>query len=216
MDQALGYDSWADYAAAEFGPHTQSLAAPIRRELVSKLTDTGLSTRAISAATGKSIGTTFNDIHAGVQKMNTSVAEESYSDDFDLAAPVAPVPSTPAVEVHNPVDMDYGDIEEPVDPVTGEINDEPEAEPAPKTITGLDGKRYTVPQRQPAKPRREPLTDSFTHQTVKLNSLVDSFTRLIEDDRFDTNKQNIATVNGSDIKRAIDALSKVFDALNNK
>ncbi|MDN5980004.1 helix-turn-helix domain-containing protein [Bifidobacterium mongoliense] len=206
VDQVLGYDSWADYAEHEFGPHTTNLAAPIRRELVSHLSEAGMSTRAIAPAVGKD----FSTISRDRSKVLHNATPDSESSDYSVAAPdfeddtkLSPI-----------VTVEHHDIVEPVDVDTGEILEEPEpsAEPEPKPVTGLDGKTYQ--RSMPAKPRRNPITDQFTHRTVELTRLVDSFTRLIEDDRFDTNKQNIAATNGSDIKRAVDALSQVFDALN--
>ena len=206
VDRVLGYDSWADYAEHEFGPHTANLAAPIRRELVSHLSEAGMSTRAIAPAVGVSQMQAVRDVHAEVKH---NVSPDSESSDYSVSAPdyeddtkLSPIAT-----------VEHHDIAEPVNPDTGEILEEPEpsAEPEPKPVTGLDGKTYQ--RSMPSKPRRNPITDQFTHRTVELTRLVDSFTRLIEDDRFDTNKQNIAATNGSDIKRAVDALSKVFDAL---
>lgn len=202
VDQVLGYDSWADYAEHEFGPHTTNLAAPIRRELVSHLSEAGMSTRAIAPAVGVSQRQVSTDVRSNFspdsESSDYSVSAPDYEDDTKLS----PI-----------VTVEHHDIVEPVDVDTGEILEEPEpsAEHEPKPVTGLDGKTYQ--RSMPSKPRRNPITDQFTHRTVELTRLVDSFTRLIEDDRFGTNKQNIAATNGSDIKRAIDALSQVFDAL---
>ncbi|MCI1868523.1 hypothetical protein [Bifidobacterium crudilactis] len=205
VDQVLGYDSWADYAEHEFGPHTTNLAAPIRRELVNHLSEAGMSTRAQAPVLGVSNYTVSKDRQIGVSQANTSSPESSdysvstpdYEDDMKLS----PI-----------VTVEHHDIVEPVNPDTGEILDSPE----PKTVTGLDGKQYRVPERQNVKPRRTPITERFTSRTVELIKLVDSFTRLVGDDRFDANRQNIADTNASDIKRAIEALSEVFDALNNQ
>lgn len=206
VDQVLGYDSWADYAEHEFGPHTTNLAAPIRRELVSHLSEAGMSTRAIAPA----VGVTQQAVSKELRHPDVTTKLSPESSDYSVSAPdyeddtkLSPI-----------VSVEHHDIVEPVNQDTGEILEEPEpsAEPEPKPVTGLDGKTYQ--RSMPSKPRRNPITDQFTHRTVELTRLADSFTRLIEDDRFDTNKQNIAATNGSDIKRAVDALSKVFDALN--
>lgn len=60
-DLALGYESWAEYAAAEFGEQTQSLAAPIRRELVGYLSAEGMSPRAIAEAANVDRSTVSRD-----------------------------------------------------------------------------------------------------------------------------------------------------------
>lgn len=62
-DKALGYESWADYAQAEFGEKTASIAAPIRRELVSTLSAEGMSTRAIAPAVGVSQQAVSKELH---------------------------------------------------------------------------------------------------------------------------------------------------------
>lgn len=48
---ALGYDSWAELCAAEFGEHVR-LPRDERRAVVAELHQGGMSTRAIAAATG--------------------------------------------------------------------------------------------------------------------------------------------------------------------
>lgn len=197
----LGYKSWTAYISDVFGEQPLRLEKDLRREFVKELSSEGMSTRAIEPIVGVSHGTVVADLAGGQfrpPEHDYSVAAPDSEDDTKLS----PI-----------VTVEHHDIVEPVNPDTGEILEEPEpsAEPEPKPVTGLDGKTYQ--RSMPSKPRRNPINDQFTHRTVELTRLVDSFTRLIEDDRFGTNKQNIAATNGSDIKRAIDALSQVFDAL---
>lgn len=54
---ALGYQSWDDYCTREFGTSRLRLPREERPEVVSSLRDSGLSIRAIAAATGDSYGT---------------------------------------------------------------------------------------------------------------------------------------------------------------
>lgn len=61
VDKALGYGSWQEYASAEFAPHTNSMSASIRRELVGYLSQAGLSTRAQAPVLGVSNQTIAND-----------------------------------------------------------------------------------------------------------------------------------------------------------
>lgn len=61
VDKALGYTSWAEYAEHEFAGHTVNLAAPIRRELVWRLSESGMSTRAIAPAVNVSNVTVAHD-----------------------------------------------------------------------------------------------------------------------------------------------------------
>ncbi|MCI1637983.1 MAG: hypothetical protein LKI30_07790 [Bifidobacterium crudilactis] len=198
----LGYKSWTAYISDVFGEQPLRLEKDLRREFVKELSSEGMSTRAIAPIVGVSKSQVATDIEVSSSgQLIDDVLEdgqfrppESESSDYSVASP------------------EFEDVPEPdvpVDARTGEILDSPET----KTVTGLDGKQYKVPERQSAKPRRTPITERFTSRTVDLIKLVDSFTRLVGDDRFDTNKQNIADMNASDIKRAVVALSKVLDAL---
>jgi hypothetical protein len=204
--QLLGYESWTAYVSDVFGEQPLRLEKDLRREFVKELSGEGMSTRAIAPIVGASQKTVSRDIST---ESNDSVEPVPVSsDDFEVAAPDYEEPTT----LSPILSVEHHDITEPVDPVTGEIEDEPEEQT--RSITGLNGKRYTVPERQPTKPHRNPLPEQFTHRVVELNRVVSSLSRLAEDDRFNNNKQNIALTNGSDIKRAVDALSKVVEQLN--
>lgn len=58
---ALGYDSWADLCAAEFGEHIQ-LPRDERKAVTAELRAEGMSTRAIAAATGANHSTVVRDL----------------------------------------------------------------------------------------------------------------------------------------------------------
>lgn len=59
---ALGYDTWDAYCTAEFGETRLRLPREERQEIVASLRDSGLSARAISAATGVSEPTVRRDL----------------------------------------------------------------------------------------------------------------------------------------------------------
>ncbi len=59
---ALGYETWDTYCAAEFGTARLRLPREDRQEVVASLRDSGLSTRAIAAATGLSKGTVGREL----------------------------------------------------------------------------------------------------------------------------------------------------------
>ena len=208
-DLALGYESWQDYAAEEFGEHTKGLAPAIRRELVGVLAGDGMSTRAIAPAVGASQKTVSRDVQVS---------------HGDSPAPTAPVR------------LGMEDIE--VDVVTGEILDDaqdeddretfgptspwgadllnPEdddPEPKPRRVTGLDGKSYAAPTREPATPRRPALTDQFFNAIYDLGRKAERLAALTEDDRFPQNKEKAAARNRSDLLRTIDTLQRVADRL---
>jgi hypothetical protein len=116
-DKALGYESWADYAQAEFGEKTASIAAPIRRELVSTLSAEGMSTRAIAPAVGVSRQQIVNDRRASEVSTNLTPAP---------AADPEPHPSKSWSDFATAVEQ--------------QVN----AQPA--KVTGLDGKTYQKPK----------------------------------------------------------------------
>ena len=64
---ALGYRSWDQYTAEEFGANRLRLPREERQEIVGSLRDAGMSVRAIAAATGSSYGTVQGAL-AGDQK----------------------------------------------------------------------------------------------------------------------------------------------------
>ena len=185
-DLALGYESWAEYAETEFGEQTQQLAAPIRRELVGYLSAEGMSSRAIAPAAG------IQD--SGVRKIVRDLGPE---DPASIPAPAAPVERVVIAEVRH------------VDIATGEILDEP----APRKVTGLDGKTYTPPPAQP-KPIRPQLPGHYAGAIVELDKAINRLERLHADDRFNTNKKNVALTHESDIQRAIARLNHLKDELN--
>jgi hypothetical protein len=59
---ALGYSSWSDYCAEEFGSSRLRLPREERAEAASMLRESGLSLRAIAAATGNDVKTIRDDL----------------------------------------------------------------------------------------------------------------------------------------------------------
>ena len=97
-----------------------------------------------------------------------------------------------------------------VDTDTGEIV---ETAPAPRKVTGLDGKTYTPPPAQP-KPIRPQLPGHYAGAIIELDKAINRLERLHADDRFNTNKKNVALTHESDIQRAITRLNHLKDELN--
>lgn len=82
---ALGYESWDDYCTREFGSSRIRLPREERGEVVASLRESGLSTRAIAAATGeseatvrRSLATAPNDA-VGHDRPVTGVNGKTYS-----------------------------------------------------------------------------------------------------------------------------------------
>lgn len=137
---ALGYRSWDQYTAEEFGANRLRLPREERQEVVGSLRDAGMSVRAIAAATGSSYETTRRAIHAG--DSFESPAESDGDEDWRC-------------EHCNGVDSDDHD-----DPEDCHCNCGPDTgcDQAPRRITGTDGKTYRAkpaPKPKPVDPEAE-------------------------------------------------------------
>lgn len=71
---ALGYRSWTDYAEKEFGQAPLRLRKQDRQELVVRLADLGMSTRAIAPVAGVSDETVRKDVKSGADKLAPETA----------------------------------------------------------------------------------------------------------------------------------------------
>jgi hypothetical protein len=70
--RALGYGTWDDYCSAELRGRI-ALPREERPAVVRSLRESGLTTRAIAAAVGVSVGTAHGDVSAGVQNRTPAV-----------------------------------------------------------------------------------------------------------------------------------------------
>lgn len=135
---ALGYSSWDDYCTREFGTARLRLPREERAEVVASLRESGLSIRAIAAATGDSIGTVHDALSPGVQN-RTPDNEDALADELLAAAqtPGAPTEFTPGQtrRVAEALDRARQSAEQATEP---------------PLITGLDGKQYRKPKAKPA------------------------------------------------------------------
>lgn len=233
---ALGYSSWDDYCTREFGTSRLRLPREERSEVVASLRESGLSIRAIEAATGlgKSTvqrelapvpnGTPDPDLHgqsdlaAMVNPTSTEVNLTAVADD-----PFGPdLPSGEYSDLASIVD-DLEDDDEPAltqeecealdeaNMTDAELARQAERMEAESRVTGMDGKSY--PATAPRKPNRKPITDSFWTATYDLEKKVTTLTNLAADDRFKSNADQIRDRNLNDLIRARDALQGVIDQL---
>lgn len=177
--EALGYGTgqagWDAYILGEFGESRLSLPRHQRVEHVLEASAAGLSNRAIASAASVTEGTVRNDLRGQVRKSYAPAppAEPTFDDtpDWDPAGATYDV-ATRAV--------------------------------TPGTVTGMDGKTYTRPAPEPvtvdhdtgeiaqAKPKRKPITDTARDIGLDLNALTNRIDRLMDDDRFDRNRDDIA------------------------
>lgn len=220
---ALGYASWDEYCQQEFGSLRIRIPREERAEIVASLRDSGLSLRAIEAATGLSTATSRRAL-AGVS--NVTPDREPYPQ-----ASRAPWPERREEPEPERIDLRTGEIVPPptfpITDVTGWTAEEIDAQiaadeavieaykrstiPAPAKVVGLDGKTYT--RTEPSTPRRRPLPDQFLAASIALTDKVAVITRLADDDRFAPNAEKVATAIRSDLLRARDALQRVIDQL---
>lgn len=176
---ALGYSSWDQYLDAELGDIRVQLPREARREVVASLSEAGMSTRAIAAATGVNFATVSRDL-TGVANATPDPSPSGDDDDREASMPGESHEHSDPGQVTSPEGHPDDDI------VDAEIVDEPA-----HTVTGLDGKTYAKPK--PTKPRRGALGDSANNAGWKLRAAVERLERIFADDRFGANKEQVAT-----------------------
>jgi hypothetical protein len=218
-DLALGYESWAEYAAAEFAPHTAGLTTAIRRELVSSLSvevdgSPALSTRQIAPAVGVS--------HMAVQRDRDAGVTERYTSPDPRPAP----PTYQPLDVTGWEDAEISD-QQALDYETEELyrgdlaawqerHPEVETTPAPRpAILGLDGKTYTRPEPTPRATQRRALVDTARDAGQELRKATERLERIAADDRLTRNKEEVAAHLRHHLNRAIEVCQNLDNLLNN-
>lgn len=173
---ALAYDSWAEWCECELGG--MKLPTPKRRQVVAGLSAEGMSNVAIGSALNVDEGTVRND-------RRVSGSENSEPDRQVLGQD--------------------GKTYTPPQPKT----DDPEPEPLDAEIVCRDCDGFGCgtcfpadaesaapmgpePAVSPLRPRRRPLTDSAREIGLELKSLTARMERLLADDRFARNKDEVA------------------------
>ena len=184
-DLALGYDSWAEYAAAELRP-SEGLAADVRRQLVGMLTNHGMSTRAIAPVVGVSQDTVVKDRSRQVK------------DDLSPAAEHVDTVTGEIVTEHTAAAQWAERMRTYVE--------------TPK-VTGLDGKTYTRPE--PRTPARRPLVDSADDAGWELRRATEKLVRIVKDDRYQKNSDEVATRLRGHLINAIEVCQDLINRLPN-
>lgn len=204
----LGYASWQAYLADVLGDTPLRLERDTRKELSVELTALGMSTRAIAPILGISHMQVKRDIDAGV----TNVTPEPFIP-TRVPHPLSDEPgAVTKLTGTNPAAESYWSPEESfvgAHPITGEVI-EP-AEPAARTVGGLDGKTYTV---TPAAPRRKPLTDAAKDIGWEIRKATEKLQRITNDDRFTRNKEEVAAHIRGHLMFAVEACQDLLDNLN--
>lgn len=147
---ALGYRSWTVYAETEFAGVLPRLDRQSRRELVTALTETGMSSRAIAPVVGVDRTTVTRDAVAG-----------------GASAPPAPVTGRDGKTYPRPESTAHvTQVERDVDTDTGEVI-EPDPEPPPKPLSLPPA----PPLRSPEQVNAEQFAERFAGQMVSLLAL---------------------------------------------
>lgn len=207
---ALGYRSVGEYVADRFGGSLQRLGVEVRRAVVGELTAAGMSTRAIAPVVGVGKSTVDRDVshmghlNAGATYVAPGPTVSSAPIDGSAAEAVSDG------EVTGPALAGTDDAPDAIQPERASADTHTQA-PAPRTVTGIDGKTYTRPE--PAAPRRSPLPDSFFRAVHEAQRKVESLHRLVEDDRWSQNAEKVAAAHRNDLLRINDLLQQVINSL---
>jgi hypothetical protein len=182
---ALGYESWDDYCIREFGTSRLRLPRELRSEVVASLRESGLSLRAIAAATGISHTEARRSLDTGV----TNVPPEP-----DAKPRGAPTESTP------------GQTDR-----VGMALEQPEQQRDLALVIGLDGKRYR-PQ-APKPPAERTIVDRMNAAVVQLGKDVRKIVALNQDPSFSRYREEIYAGSHGDLQYLSGQLEAVVSRL---
>lgn len=179
---ALEYQSWDEYCTREFGTARLRLPREERQEIVASLRDSGLSVRAISAATGLGYGTVRRQLDEPHEPNGSPLARPGRH-----PVRAAGAPATPAADEQRLTAA-------PADTPDEETKPLPQQEQATSRITGTDGKSYAASRPAPASPtkaKRRPLGAAVSDATRDLLRATERLARITEDDRFPRNREEV-------------------------
>jgi transposase-like protein len=158
---SLGYASWDEYCAGEFGTSRLRLPREERQEVVASLRESGLSTRAIASAAGIDRKTVRNDLSQVARKGPPADGASPTADGRRGQRASGVAVAVEAGHRDTPGPEDPAPHPEPEEPV----NEHP-APAVPATVTGTDGKTYrpTVARKPPKKQTniRAVISDALT------------------------------------------------------
>ena len=214
---ALGYKSWDDYCTREFGTSRLRLPREERSEVVSSLRESGLSIRAIASATNEPVMTVQNElsrVRNRTPEHRVDAPAEVISilseDDGELADNLTEALIADSANNSPCRDCDGYGCETCFPDETITAASHPDAKP----ITGIDGKTYKPkPAVAPKEPRRKPITEAYDNASYDLRRVIERVVRLVDDDRFKKNKDQISGCNLSDLIRVRDALNGVIQQI---
>lgn len=198
----LGYPSWTAYVQAEFAGRLERLRRVERRPIVEILADSGMSTRAIAPIVGVSHMTVARDLEQvshGVTPADVAGLSEEDLDEILVMADA----TEDEFEVALSSARADGDLSR--ENVVGKLTS--------RTVTGTDGKTYSVPAPTPPKARRRALSDAYFDAVYDLEKVVDRITRLHADDRFFGSREGLQLRHLPTVERLSESLLKIEDEL---
>jgi len=206
---ALGYTSWDDYCTREFGTSRLRLPREDRSEVVASLRESGLSNRAIAAATGYSEPTIRREVAPASNDAPALHSLEDVAAEFGVDLDeLDDEDDEPALTQEECEALDAGI--ELTDAEQAAAAEQIEVEAKPR-ITGIDGKSYPKPE--PKKPQRRPLTDTARDAGWELNKAIEKVGRIITDDRYPRNKEEVAAHLRNHLLQAVESCQGFLDQL---
>lgn len=204
---ALGYASWDDYCTREFGASRLRLPREERQEVVASLRDSGLSVRAIAAATGTN-RETIRQVVSGDKKLPPDLDNA----EVVLAGADDRETSEPHLEFATPASTHPPGPDPRPSTAAGAPRPAPAPSPAPK-VTGIDGKQYPSKPPTPAKPNRRPLIKDIETAVWNLRKATERMERLFNDDRLAANKTQVAAATRGHLTYTVEVCQDLLDQL---
>lgn len=195
-DVALGYKSWTAYVEAEFASTLPRLDRSQRQNVVQRLAEKGMPSRAIAPVVGVTDRQVRTDITSGGK-------------DFPPVAPSpAPRPVSPAPTTAPPRYEPSG-----LDEFAPESKQSAPTIPPPSPkIVGRDGKEYTRPA--PRQPSRRPLTDTAREAGMALRRDAERIESICQDERFTQNREQVTTALRGHLLYVAEAVAAALDRLS--
>lgn len=188
---ALDYDSPTTYLRDRFTGALTRLPVELRRSVVTELSASGMSTRAIAPVVGVTQQQVQRDTRAQVT--------------HDVSPEPAPTPTPTRTFTDNP-----GKVQ----PITGPATND-WGLPKSDKIVGTDGKTYTRPEpAEVPKPKRKPLAEQAQTAEWELVRAIERIEGIVNDDRFTANKEVVAPHLRGHLNNAIEACQGLLNRIN--
>lgn len=189
--KALNYQSPQSYVSERFGRALERLNLPVRRAVVAELSEAGMSTREIAPIVGAGNKT----VHRDLQRLTVS------GDTVPTPAPNTPYPAEPDTTTHGL-------------PKSEHIIDRrgyKHARPTPPPLPPTEG---TEPPSEPTKRKRRPITETAHDAGWEASRNAERIERIITDDRFNRNKEEVAAKLRSHLNYAITTYTEILEQLD--